>query len=431
MGGSASRELEAVQSQVRLLTVKLQKASAQLQQRPALTKAAEAAEQRQAQLQAELQAQSQQLASSNAELSELRSVKASLPRIKEEVSAAREELLQVKTSKQEQISELQSALRASKEELEELFGKLKFAEQEGLAMRQKRASNLSDDKRELIVQQQAVAASSALLVAEASAALCGDFGTHPVYGTLLADLGYKRLYRGSPATLWAGTLLWERQRAFRQARASLIATAKARSPVEGWPGSITIVESTEAATGGSGDAGGNSGSSGSTIGVLIDGQHRLGAAHVLSNRGKLEGSLSSILVEVRGTQHRCRGAHGRRERRPRACSRACALEFSHPRVPSLCMQVYPPMSGQGIKDLFTEINRAEPVLLIDLPDDGATSSDNAILTEAAEVLLAPAPVACTCSVCNGYTCACAWSCRCSPSVTLRCSSRRTAAVHRT
>ena len=40
----------------------------------------------------------------------------------------------------------------------------------------------------------------------------------------LADFGHKRLYRGSPSTLWAGTMLWERQRAFRQARLLLIAS---------------------------------------------------------------------------------------------------------------------------------------------------------------------------------------------------------------
>ena len=44
------------------------------------------------------------------------------------------------------------------------------------------------------------------------------------------------------------------------------------------------------------------------------------------------------------------------------------------------------MNEQGKKDLFTEINRAEPVLLVDLPDGGASADDNVILTEAAEAL---------------------------------------------
>jgi len=68
---------------------------------------------------------------------------------------------------------------------------------------------------------------------------------------------------------------------------------------------------------------------------------------VLSQRGKLVGALSRILVEV-----------------------------------------YPPRDETDIKELFTEINRAEPVLLVDLPDEsgGASSADNATLTVAAETL---------------------------------------------
>lgn len=50
------------------------------------------------------------------------------------------------------------------------------------------------------------------------------------------------------------------------------------------------------------------------------------------------------------------------------------------------------MDEQGVKDLFTEINRAEPVLLIDLPDHGASDTDNAILTAAAEELASRYPV---------------------------------------
>ena len=83
----------------------------------------------------------------------------------------------------------------------------------------------------------------------------------------------------------------------------------------------------------------------SSLGMLIDGQHRLGAAHLLSQRGKLSGALSAILVEV-----------------------------------------YPPMEEANIKELFTEINKAEPVLLVDLPEGGASESDNAVLTIAAEEL---------------------------------------------
>ena len=194
---------------------------------------------------------------------------------------------------------------------------------------------------------------SAELVAEANAAIIADASdSHPVFGQLLADFGHKRLYRGAPNTLWAGTLLWERQRAFRQERANVIATAKAKSRASGWPGAIVVVESGHSNGSASMDSADECdvGSAAGPIGMLIDGQHRLGAAHLLSQRGKLDGALATMLVEV-----------------------------------------YPPMSEQGVKDLFTEINRAEPVLLIDLPDGGASETDNAIITSAAEQLAARHP----------------------------------------
>lgn len=339
MGGSASRELEMAQSQVKRLTLELQKASQKLQKQQssdALAAAALAAEQS---LKQELQAKMKQLESTQGELSTLRGISSDLPRFKQEVAAAREELLHVRRAehqKGELVSELQRQLIESKADLEDLFGKLKFAEAEGAANLRRMGSG-SEEKRLLAEQQREAAEASARIVAEASAALGPETLSdvvHPVFGDLIADFGHKRLYRGSPATLWAGTMLWERQRAFRQERANLIATAKAKSKATGWPGAISVVE----ISGGDDDKL-------VALGTLIDGQHRLGAAHLLAQRGKLDGELASILVEV-----------------------------------------YPPMPEQGVKDLFTEINRAEPVLLIDLPDGGASEKDNAILTTAAEEL---------------------------------------------
>ncbi|KOO30123.1 hypothetical protein Ctob_012497 [Chrysochromulina tobinii] len=345
MGGSSSRELEAAQSQVRRLTGELQKASQQLkvqQSGAALKLAAEAAEQ---QLKKELQAKSQLLEKTTGELSTLRGVSAELPRFKQEVAAAKEAEMRARRAEADKgvlVSELQAQLMQSKADLEQLFGKLKFAEAEKGATLRKSAS-VSEDRRLLADQQREAAEASARLVAEASAALGSSvMGSHPVFGELIADFGYKRLYRGSPTTLWAGTMLWERQRAFRQERANLIAAAKAKSKATGWPGAIAVVERSSSGSEASAPTGHGGGTA---IGTLIDGQHRLGAAHLLAQRGKLDGALASILVEV-----------------------------------------YPPMEEQGVKDLFTEINRAEPVLLVDLPEGGASDQDNAILTAAAEEL---------------------------------------------
>ena len=176
--------------------------------------------------------------------------------------------------------------------------------------------------------------------------------THPVFGRLLYDYGHKRLYSASPTTLWAGTTMWHKQRAFRAARAELIAKAKLRSKVAGWPGAICVVESgvTSATTSGNdrGEVGGKTASPGEVAphangmiatGMIVDGQHRLGAAHVLASQGKLTALLGQILVEV-----------------------------------------YPPMEEQRVRELFTEINRMEPVTLVDLPEDQVSTARPCLLT---------------------------------------------------
>jgi hypothetical protein len=346
MGASSSRELEAAQTQVQRLTKELQRATAKLSSSDASTKLAAAASaktrEREAELQRKLSAQQQELERTT---SELRMTAADLPRFKQEVAMAKEELRAARhaeSHKGEQLSALQEELRASKVELERVFGRIKFAEQESSAIQKIRTG---------VDERTALAKQHALTVAEASSVLndASEVGwsTHPVFGELLHDFGHKRLYLGSPSTLWAGTILWERQRAFRQERANLIATAKARSREVGWPGVVSIVEtSTGGETGtGTGTGTGADGGVAPSLGMLIDGQHRLGAAHLLSQRGKLTGALERILVEV-----------------------------------------YSPMEDGPIRGLFTEINRAEPVLLIDLPEGGASVDDNAVLTSAAEIL---------------------------------------------
>lgn len=392
MGGSSSRELEAAQLQVRKLTRELEKVSRKVAQAApassALQAAAEksAAEKAAAAAAAAEQKAREELLAKDRELEmtamKLKGMASELPKIKEVAQKNAQELESVKREKAQkdsQLKTLKDELKASKEELEALFGKLKFAEAEGAAVRKLKAE--LSEKETLVEQQRAAAEESARAIADANAAILAEQKEsgvpteavhHPVFGQLLHDYGHKKLFLGSPTTLWAGTVLWERQRAFRQERAALIATAKGRSQERGWPGSISIVEMASEgdaaeATGGGGkggrktkgrgrksaadDDGSDDGSNGggspasSSLGMLIDGQHRLGAAHLLSQRGKLSGALSAILVEV-----------------------------------------YPPMEEANIKELFTEINKAEPVLLVDLPDGGASETDNAVLTIAAETL---------------------------------------------
>ena len=364
MGGSSSRELEAAQLQVRKLTRELEKVSRKVAQAApassALQAAAEksAAEKAAAAAAAAEQKAREELLAKDRELEmtamKLKGMASELPKIKEVAQKNAQELESVKREKAQkdsQLKTLKDELKASKEELEALFGKLKFAEAEGAAVRRLKAE--LSEKETLVEQQRAAAEESARAIADANAAILAEQKEsgvpteavhHPVFGQLLHDYGHKKLFLGSPTTLWAGTVLWERQRAFRQERAALIATAKGRSQ-SGWPGSISIVEMASgsdaaepravarwrktkgrgrksAADDDGSDDGSNGGGSPASSLMLIDGQHRLGAAHLLSAR-QLSGALG------------------------------------HPGG-------YPPMEEANIKELFTEINKAEPVLLVDL-----------------------------------------------------------------
>ena len=170
---------------------------------------------------------------------------------------------------------------------------------------------------------------AAQLVRTASQTLLEDESgmEDPVFGRLLLSTPAQRVYRADPRTLWAGTRLWEKQRAFREARAAEIAAYKKKHPEGGWPGVVTVVQ----------DEG---------VGAVVDGQHRLGAAWLLSKEDSLPEALQGILVDVR-----------------------------------------PSTSDDDAKKLFAEINLSEPVPLVDLPtEDGASEDLRQRLDQAAEAL---------------------------------------------
>lgn len=170
MGGSASRELEAAQAQVRRLTADLQRAQAGLKAQGSANTLVAAAADKQKALQAKLSKTEAELSST---VKQLHSINSEVPKFKREVAAAKEELVAVRRADQEkstQLSALQQELRMSKDELEQIFGRLKFAEQESAAVAKLRA-DLTEERRTLAEQQKAAAAASVRLVAEASAAL--------------------------------------------------------------------------------------------------------------------------------------------------------------------------------------------------------------------------------------------------------------------
>ena len=52
------------------------------------------------------------------------------------------------------------------------------------------------------------------------------------------------------------------------------------------------------------------------------------------------------------------------------------------------VDVFRTRSEQDVKDLFVDINSAEPVKLVDMPGEGADDDAAAVLAEAVEVLAA-------------------------------------------
>mmetsp|Transcript_14960 Transcript_14960/g.47042 ORF Transcript_14960/g.47042 Transcript_14960/m.47042 type:complete len:395 (+) Transcript_14960:402-1586(+) len=287
MGGSASSELKAAEGVIR-------------------------------KLQAELRA-AQSVASGKEEL---------LSRATSELAAAKKRDGERESARVDKAAyaRLEEALRTTRREAEAERVKSRTAAEELRRARDELERASGDDKFRAVATREVggeTAMRAASLVAEASATL-----DEPVFGSLLCDFGYKRLYRADPLRLWTGTVLWERQRAFRDDRASMIAQAKKASSVGGWPGAIAVVERDASPP------------------IVVDGQHRLGAAWALS---PLPPNLREIVVEV-----------------------------------------YPPMSDKDIFALFAEINKCEPVALVDMSADdveGGASPDDRRRIDAAAARL--------------------------------------------
>lgn len=172
-----------------------------------------------------------------------------------------------------------------------------------------------------------------------------DKTVHPILGTALLDLGYKRIHIVSARCL-ASIPVWEKQRVYRHDRAKAMAADKARSAHTGLPGIIALHEAVDGQL------------------AILDGQHRVGMMAILEGKVKVGGTkdkekaestdpgfdidLDTILVEV----------------------------FPH-RNP----EKYP----KHAEDIFVEINKAEPVKLVDLPGV-ANVAERKIINGAAEAL---------------------------------------------
>eukprot|EP00802_Teleaulax_amphioxeia_P016506 Tamp_16627.p1 GENE.Tamp_16627~~Tamp_16627.p1 ORF type:complete len:382 (+),score=103.03 Tamp_16627:1-1146(+) len=239
-----------------------------------------------------------------------------------------------------QVAQLSGQLSMEKANLELMTAELR-REQQKMTQKQSMLQQLKREKDEAqrklmeeaeAKQRELEAANTALLQ---SAGQTLDADRHPTYGKLLIDFGFKRVYAAKAVTLMAQAQIWKKQRALREHRSSKIADSKSRSNVPGWPGTVTVVERR--------DDGSNEPQM-----FIVDGQHRLAACLFLSSKNKLTEATEVVLLEV-----------------------------------------YSDLQDKDMSDLFVEINKAEPVLSIDLPMPeigGATVSENAILTGAADLL---------------------------------------------
>ncbi|KAL3934358.1 MAG: hypothetical protein SGBAC_009907 [Bacillariaceae sp.] len=136
-------------------------------------------------------------------------------------------------------------------------------------------------------------------------------GDHPILGPVLVDLGSKRLHMVTAEAL-AAVPVWKKQRTYRHQRAKEMANDKMKTLHLGLPGIIGIYESSD----------GNL--------SIIDGQHRMGMLRELKTKTPEGFDFEQILVEV-----------------------------------------YPQQEGmeetEHAQEFFSEVNKAQPVRLLDLP----------------------------------------------------------------
>ncbi len=166
---------------------------------------------------------------------------------------------------------------------------------------------------------------------------------HPVLGPVIVDLGYKRMHLVSAGKL--GTIpVWNRNRIYRNNRAKSMAAEKIKSMELGFPGVIGLHEA----------------SSGKLS--IVDGQHRVGMMAALKEK------MNKMIEKGDGS-----------------------FDETYDIFDKVMVEVYPePESSAPADDafaemMFLEINKAEPVKLIDMPGV-ASAADRQVITEAVESL---------------------------------------------
>lgn len=160
-----------------------------------------------------------------------------------------------------------------------------------------------------------------------------DSSIHPVLGPVISELGYKRIHLMSSGKL--GTIpIWKKQRNYNHGRAKAMAADKKKTMDLGFPGIICLHEDTDGKL------------------SVLDGQHRVGMMlNLLEKKNANEDSLDMALFE------------------------------------NVLVEVYSQPQAQGsdvdshAEQVFLEINKAEPIKLVDMPGV-ASAADRRVITEA-------------------------------------------------
>ena len=170
------------------------------------------------------------------------------------------------------------------------------------SMEDKRASLLASVECKVAKLDAAEAKSrgleAALMDAQAKLATSAPVVQHPLYGSMLRDFGYKKIYAMPAANLVAKDKvgIYDQQRAFRAERSQVIAAEKAKELVFSLPGVVTLAEGTAPVRGKKAKKSLLFGAS-KTGAHILDGQHRVGALEILLSQGIIA-PTHDVLVEV-------------------------------------------------------------------------------------------------------------------------------------
>ena len=243
-----------------------------------------------------------------------------------------EELKKVEANLRMQVKEIES----EKDRYQKLVDGLKAMKEKAQKLQQEEQEARNEDEDD-------VAEIEEVADGEISGDQSEEEPLHPVLGPVLVDLGYKRIHLVSSGKL--GTIpVWNRNRIYRNNRAKSMAMDKFKSMELGFPGVIGLHES----------------SSGKLS--IIDGQHRVG-----------------MMVTLKETINK-------------KIEKGEAVDNYDDIFGSVLVEVYTEPESSTTTDgdvfaekVFLEINKAEPVKLIDMPGV-ASAADRQVITDAVEAL---------------------------------------------